>query len=123
MEIGMGIHGEPGICRTKLAPADQVVEEMMERVFAELPAGSGDEFAVLVNGLGGTPKEELYILFRRVSQLFEERGAKVKYVWIGEFATAMEMAGASISVLKLDAELDPLVAASANTPFFAHYKA
>lgn len=122
MEIGMGIHGEPGISRKKLAPADEVVDEMMERVFAELPAGKGDEFAVLVNGLGGTPKEELYILFRRISQLFEERGSRVKHVWIGEFATAMEMAGASISVVKLDAELDPLIAAPVHTPFFSHVK-
>ncbi len=118
MEIGMGIHGEPGISRKKLAPADQVVDEMMERIFAEQPLTTGDEVAVLVNGLGGTPTEELYILFRRVSQLIEGRGAKVKHVWIGEFATAMEMAGASISVLALDAELDRLVAAPAHTPFF-----
>jgi dihydroxyacetone kinase-like protein len=120
MEIGMGIHGEPGISRKKLAPADQVVDEMMERIFAEQPMTAGDEVAVLVNGLGGTPREELYILFRRVSQLIEGRGAKVKHVWIGEFATAMEMAGASISVLALDAELDRLVAAPAHTPFFTH---
>jgi dihydroxyacetone kinase-like protein len=64
--------------------------------------------------------EELYILFRRVSQLLEGKGAKTKYVWVGEFATSMEMAGASISILQLDAELDPLIARSANTPFFKH---
>ena len=120
MEIGMGIHGEPGIIRKKLAPADQVIDEMMERIFAEQDYKSGDDVAVLVNGLGGTPMEELYILFRRVSQLLEGKGVNAKYVWIGEFATSMEMAGASISVLHLDAELDPLVAASANTPFFKH---
>ena len=62
---------------------------------------------MLVNGLGGTPKEELYILFRRVSQLLGERGVTAKHVWVGEFATAMEMAGASISILHLDEELDP----------------
>lgn len=122
MEIGMGIHGEPGIGRQKLAPADAVVDAMMERVFAEQKLGSGEEVAVLVNGLGGTPKEELYILFRRVSQLFEARGVKVRHVFIGEFATAMEMAGASISVLHLDDELSRLVGAPANTPFFSHYK-
>lgn len=122
MEIGMGIHGEPGIGRQKLAPADAVVDEMMERVFAEQDLGSGEEVAVLVNGLGGTPKEELYILFRRVSQLFEARGVKVRHVFIGEFATAMEMAGASISVLHLDDELSRLVGAPANTPFLSHYK-
>ncbi|MEP7457278.1 dihydroxyacetone kinase subunit DhaK [Phyllobacterium sp. SB3] len=123
MEIGMGIHGEPGISRKKLAPADSVIDEMMERVFAEQSFSDKDEVAVLVNGLGGTPKEELYILFRRVSQLLGERGVTAKHVWIGEFATAMEMAGASISILHLDEELDRLVGAPANTPFFNHYKA
>ncbi|MBB3237305.1 dihydroxyacetone kinase-like protein [Phyllobacterium endophyticum] len=123
MEIGMGIHGEPGISRKKLAPADSVIDEMMERVFAEQSFSDRDEVAVLVNGLGGTPKEELYILFRRVSQLLGVRGVQAKHVWIGEFATAMEMAGASISILHLDEELDRLIGAPANTPFFSHYKA
>ncbi len=120
MEIGMGIHGEPGISRKKLAPADQVIDEMMERIFAEQDYKRGDNVAVLVNGLGGTPMEELYILFRRVSQLFGKRGVKAKHVWVGEFATSMEMAGASVSVLHLDEELDRMIAAPANTPFFKH---
>jgi len=120
MEIGMGIHGEPGISRTKLTPADNVVDQMMERIFAEQDYTSGNEVAVLMNGLGGTPLEELYIMFRRVSQLMEGRGVKIKHVWIGEFATSMEMAGASVSILHLDAELDRLMAAPANTPFFKH---
>ncbi|SCM72182.1 PTS-dependent dihydroxyacetone kinase, dihydroxyacetone-binding subunit DhaK [uncultured Pleomorphomonas sp.] len=120
MEIGMGIHGEPGISRKKLAPADAVVDEMMERIFKEQDYGAGGEVAVLVNGLGGTPREELYILYRRVAQLFAGRDVKVRHVWIGEFATAMEMAGASISVLKLDGELARLMAAPARTPFFTH---
>lgn len=123
MEIGMGIHGEPGISRKKLAPADAVVDEMMDRIFAEQDYKSGDEVAVLINGLGGTPLEELYILFRRVSLLLEERGVKTKHVWIGEFATSMEMAGASISILHLDAELDRLIGAAGNTPFFKHIPA
>lgn len=120
MEIGMGIHGEPGISRKKLAPANSVVDEMMDRIFNETAYQTGDTVAVLVNGLGGTPLEELYILFRRVSQLLEQRGVTAAHVWIGEFATAMEMAGASISILHLDDELDGLMAASANTPFFKH---
>jgi dihydroxyacetone kinase-like protein len=122
MEIGMGIHGEPGISRKKLEPADAVVDEMMATIFKEQDYGSKGEVAVLVNGLGGTPKEELYILFRRVSQLLAAREVGVKHVWIGEFATAMEMAGASISILSLDTELDRLMAAPAHTPFFAHVK-
>lgn len=123
MEIGMGIHGEPGISRKKLAPADDVIDEMMERIFAEQDYKRGDEVAVLVNGLGGTPMEELYILFRRVSQLLEQRGVTAKHVWVGEFATSMEMAGASVSILHLDAELEPLIGAATNTPFFKHYGA
>ncbi|WP_180899698.1 dihydroxyacetone kinase subunit DhaK [Martelella soudanensis] len=121
MEIGMGIHGEPGISRRKLEPADDVVDELMARIFAEQDYGEGD-VAVLVNGLGGTPREELYILFRRLSQLLEDRMIKAKHVWIGEYATSMEMAGASISILKLDDELERLIAAPANTPFFTHVK-
>ncbi|MDH4440926.1 MAG: dihydroxyacetone kinase subunit DhaK [Rhizobium sp.] len=120
MEIGMGIHGEPGISRKTLAPADAVVDEMMERIFKETDYQKGDQVAVLMNGLGGTPLEELYILFRRVSQLLEERGVTAKHVFVGEFATSMEMAGASISILHLDEELDRLIAAPANTPFFQH---
>ena len=120
MEIGMGIHGEPGISRKKLAAADAVVDEMMDRIFRETAYQSGDSVAVLINGLGGTPLEELYILFRRVSQLLERRGVQAKHVWVGEFATSMEMAGASISILSLDEELDRLMAAPANTPFFKH---
>lgn len=123
MEIGMGIHGEPGIGRTALAKADSVVDQMMERIFAEQAFAPGDQVAVLVNGLGGTPKEELYILFRRVSQLLTGRGAAIRHVWIGEYATSMEMAGASISVLLLDEELDRMIGAPANTPFFSHVKA
>lgn len=123
MEIGMGIHGEPGISRKKLASADAVIDEMMERIFAEQDYKRGDEVAVLVNGLGGTPMEELYILFRRVSQLLGARGVTAKHVFVGEFATSMEMAGASVSILHLDDELDPLIGAPANTPFFKHYSA
>ncbi|SFA72550.1 dihydroxyacetone kinase, N-terminal domain [Rhizobium sp. NFR07] len=123
MEIGMGIHGEPGISRKKLGSADAVIDEMMERIFAEQDYKSGDDVAVLVNGLGGTPLEELYILFRRVAHLLEGRGVNAKHVWVGEFATSMEMAGASVSILHLDAELDRLVSAPANTPFFKHFSA
>ena len=120
MEIGMGIHGEPGIERSRLAPADDVVDQMMAKIFAETDYKRGDQVAVLMNGLGGTPLEELYIMFRRVGQLMDERGVTIRHVWLGEFATSMEMAGASISVLHLDDELEPLVAAAADTPFFKH---
>ena len=79
---------------------------------------AGDEVAVLINGLGATPKEELYVLFRRVASTLQARGVSVFHVYIGEFATSMEMAGASISLMFLDAELKRLVAAAASSPFF-----
>jgi dihydroxyacetone kinase-like protein len=118
MEIGMGIHGEPGIRRGDLLPADAVVDEMMKPILAERALGAGDEVAVLINGLGATPKEELYVLFRRVAAILKERGVSIFHVYIGEFATSMEMAGASISILYLDDELKRLVAAPASSPFF-----
>jgi phosphoenolpyruvate---glycerone phosphotransferase subunit DhaK len=118
MEIGMGIHGEPGIRRGPLRPADAVVDEMMAPMLSELALGRGDEVAVLVNGLGATPAEELYILYRRVAQLLKERDITVFHAYVGEFATAMEMAGASISLLHLDDELKRMVARAASTPFF-----
>ncbi len=118
MEIGMGIHGEPGIRRGALMPADAVIEEMLRPIFAEHPLGAGDEVAVLVNGLGATPKEELYILFRKVASVLKERGVSVFHAYVGEFATAMEMAGASVSLLQLDDELKRLIAAPASSPFF-----
>jgi dihydroxyacetone kinase-like protein len=118
MEIGMGIHGEPGIEREALKSADAIVTVMMDRILADLPFTAGDEVAVLMNGLGATPKEELYILFRKVALILHERGIKVFHTYVGEFATAMEMGGASISLLKLDAELKGLIAQPARTPFF-----
>jgi len=121
MEIGMGIHGEPGIRRGALLPADQVVDEMMVPLLAELQLSRGSEVAVLVNGLGGTPKEELYILFRRLAGLLGEHGVTVFHAYIGEFATSMEMAGASISLLVLDEELKRLIAAPVDSPFFAQH--
>jgi len=118
MEIGMGIHGEPGIRRGPLRSADQVVDEMLAAILADLPYVCGDEVAVLVNGLGATPKEELYVLYRRIAARLAEAGISVAQVHVGEYATAMEMAGASISLMKLDAELRRLIARPAHTPFF-----
>ena len=118
MEIGMGIHGEPGIRRGALRRADDIVDEMIKPILADLPFEKGDEVAVLVNGLGATPKEELYVLFRRVSSILKDAGIVTFHVYVGEYATSMEMAGASISLLKLDAELKRLVARPALSPFF-----
>ncbi len=118
MEIGMGIHGEPGISKGPLKTSDKIVDEMLNPVLQDLPYGTGDEVAVLINGLGATPKEELYIMYRRVHHILTEKGISVFKVYIGEFATSMEMAGASVSLLKLDQELKELLSKPANTPFF-----
>jgi len=118
MEIGMGIHGEPGIEREPLKTADEIVERMMEPILSDLPFQQGDEVAVLINGLGATPKEELYIFYRKVSDILKDKKISVFHVYVGEFATSMEMAGASISLLKLDDELKHFLARPARTPFF-----
>jgi dihydroxyacetone kinase-like protein len=118
MEIGMGIHGEPGIHRGQLKPADDVVDTMMSTILEDLPFKKNDEVAVLINGLGATPKEEMYIAYRRIDQILKECGISVFHVYVGEFATSMEMAGFSISLLKLDDEMKQLLAKPARTPFF-----
>ncbi len=118
MEIGMGIHGEPGIRRGKLLSADAIVDEMLKPIIDDIPYTAGDEVAVLINGLGATPLEEQYIMYRRVSQILKEKDISVYRAFVGEYATSMEMAGASITLFRLDAELKRLLAAPANTPFF-----
>jgi phosphoenolpyruvate---glycerone phosphotransferase subunit DhaK len=118
MEIGMGIHGEPGIHRGPLKKADEIMDEIVPKILNDLPFKSGDEVSVLINGLGATPKEELYILFRRVHQLLKQEGISAYNTYIGEFATSMEMAGASVSILRLDEELKRLLSKPAASPFF-----
>jgi dihydroxyacetone kinase-like protein len=122
MEIGMGIHGEPGIKREKLKPADEVVSIMMQRIFEDIDLPRGSEVSILVNGLGATPKEELYLIYRKIDQLLKDKGLKVFHVFCGEYATSMEMAGFSISVLKLDAEMKRLLAKPADTPFYKQFQ-
>ena len=122
MEIGMGIHGEPGIRRGKLVLADAIVDEMMEPILKDIPYQAGDEVAVLINGLGATPLEEQYVMFRRVKQILDEKGISVWHTYVGEYATSMEMAGASISLLRLDDELKGWLAAPADTPFFKQFQ-
>ncbi len=121
MEIGMGIHGETGIRRGKILPADEIVEEMMQPILKDIPYVSGDEVAVLVNGLGATPLEEQYVVVRKISRLLDEKGIHVYKYFVGEYATSLEMAGLSISLLKLDDELKRLVDAPADTPFFKQF--
>jgi dihydroxyacetone kinase-like protein len=102
--------------------ADEIVSQMTEQIINDLPYKSGDEVAILLNGLGGTPKEELYIMNRKLQTLLKEKGISVYHVYVGEFATSMEMAGASISLLKLDNELKRLLAKPARSPFFAQFQ-
>ena len=118
MEIGMGIHGEPGISRTALAGADAITEELVAKLDADLDLSAGDEVAVLMNGLGSTPQEELYIMFRKVSHILAAKKVSVYRTYVGEFATSLEMAGASISMMRLDADLKKYVDHAVHTPFF-----
>ncbi len=118
MEIGMGIHGEPGIKREKLQTADQIAERMTTAILEDLQPQAGDRLAVMVNGLGATPPEELYILYRKVHQMLTDRDLSVHRAYVGEYATSMEMAGASVTLFRLDDELAALLDHPAHTPFF-----
>lgn len=118
MEIGMGIHGETGIRRGNMETADQITEEMMDSILNDLPYESGDEVAVLVNGLGATPLDEQYIVTRKIDAILKAKNIRVHRYYVGEYATSLEMAGLSISLLKLDDELKELIDYPANTPFF-----
>ena len=117
MEIGMGIHGETGIRRGKMETADEITKEMMERIVNDLPYSQGDEVAVLVNGLGATPLDEQYIVTRKINEILNAKGIKVHRYYVGEYATALEMAGLSISLIKLDEELKEFIDHPINTPF------
>ncbi|MFC0220834.1 dihydroxyacetone kinase subunit DhaK [Pseudochelatococcus lubricantis] len=118
MEFGMGIHGEPGIWRAPIAPADKVADEMVDRLFADLKPGRGDRVMPLVNGLGATPLEELFILWRRVERRLKDAGISHAAPLVGNFVTSMEMAGASLSLMVLDGELEALISAPASCPFW-----
>jgi phosphoenolpyruvate---glycerone phosphotransferase subunit DhaK len=113
MEVGVGIHGEPGRRRDKLKKADPIVDEMFDAVAGDLPFKSGDRVALMINGLGGTPPSELYVLYRRAAERCKEAGLTVVRNYVGEYCTSLEMAGASLTLLKLDAELEDLLAAPA----------
>jgi dihydroxyacetone kinase-like protein len=117
MEIGMGIHGEPGVRRGPLRPADEIAEEMLAMLLADMPLQSGDRVSVLCNSLGATPLEELYIVFRYVARRLAGFGVTIVAPLVGRYATSMEMAGMSVSFCKLDAELETLLLAPCDCPF------
>lgn len=116
VEMGIGIHGEPGVERRKLESSADTVDFLLERIFANLSLQSGDAVAVMVNGLGATPLSELYIANRRVAEVCQEKNLQVQQTLVGEFMTSLEMAGFSLSVLKLDEELQNYLNAPAYAP-------
>lgn len=120
IEIGMGIHGEKGIEVRKMMTADEVAETLVERITADMPLAKGDEVSVLVNGLGATPMEEQLIVYRRVHELLLEMGVTIIMPHVGEYATSMEMAGLSLTIFKLDAQLRELLVSPAKTPFYTN---
>ncbi|WP_208245467.1 dihydroxyacetone kinase subunit DhaK (plasmid) [Rhizobium sp. T1470] len=109
MEIGMGIHGEPGMAREPLKPANEVTDELMDSILREMKASRGDRVAVLVNSLGSTPMMELYIMMRRVKSRLDDAGLVVHTSLVGNYCTSLEMAGASVTVMHLDDELQRLI--------------
>ncbi len=118
MEIGMGIHGEPGMKREKMQSADEITERMTNAILEDLKYQAGDKLAVMVNSLGATPPEELYVMYRKVHQMLTDKDITVHRAYVGEYATSMEMAGASLTFFRLDDELSELLDHPAHTLFF-----
>ena len=116
MEIGLGIHGEPGMARGKLAGADEVAAQLLDRITDELKLRRGDRVAVLVNGLGSTTLMELYIVFRKTAEILDSLGVHIHRSYVGEYVTSLEMGGCSITVMKLDDELAGLIDHPADCP-------
>ena len=117
MEVGIGIHGEPGTHREALRPADEIVDMLLEKILADIDY-SGREVAVMVNGSGATPLMELYIVNNRVNDVLTQKGIQVYKTFVGNYMTSIEMAGFSVSLLRLDDELKALLDAEADTPAF-----
>jgi len=116
IELGIGIHGEPGRRRVKLASADEVTEMLMEPIINDLPFKKGDEVLLFVNGMGGTPLIELYIIYRKAAQIAKEHGLKVVRNLVGTYITSLEMAGTSITLLKMNDVRCKLWDAPVDTP-------
>jgi phosphoenolpyruvate---glycerone phosphotransferase subunit DhaK len=116
VEIGIGIHGEPGRFREKIAPASQIVERLLEPIVEDLPFSSGDRVLAFVNGMGGTPLIELYLVYGEVARQLEEKGLQIERNLIGNYITSLEMQGCSITLLKLDDEMVRYWDAPVDTP-------
>jgi dihydroxyacetone kinase-like protein len=117
MEIGIGIHGEPGTHKEKLQEADQIVDQLLDKILADLDY-TGSDVAIMINGCGGTPLMELFIVNNHVSDVLKEKNINVYRTFVGEYMTSIEMEGFSISLLKLDDEMKALLDATADTPAF-----
>jgi dihydroxyacetone kinase-like protein len=116
IELGVGIHGEPGRTRRKIGPARELVQIAADAILADYPFDRGDEALVFVNGMGGTPLIELYVVFWEVAKILEGRGTKVSRSLVGSYVTSLDMAGYSLTLCKLDEELTRLWDAPVKTP-------
>ena len=116
MEVGMGLHGEPGVERAKLKSANEVAEDLVRRIFEDMPELENSEAAILVNGLGATPLAELFIVFRAAHAMLVRHGVTLRHTYVGNYATSIEMAGCSISLLLLNEKLKKWMAAPAHSP-------
>jgi dihydroxyacetone kinase-like protein len=116
MELGIGIHGEPGVERTEIASADEVVEELTTAVLDDLDLDEGQEVVTIVNGMGGTPQMELFVVNRRLQELLADHGLETWDAWVGDYMTSLDMAGCSVTVCAVDDELKDLLGAPADTP-------
>ncbi|GBD72451.1 MAG: dihydroxyacetone kinase subunit DhaK [Tetragenococcus halophilus] len=117
MEVGMGIHGEPGMGVSKIKSADEIVNELMENILEDSKITDGDNVLVLVNGLGALPLMDQYICYRRVDQILKEKNVNIKISWVGDYSTSMDMVGMSVTLVKLDDELYELLSAPCDTPY------
>src|ERR1017187_2424146 len=111
--MGVGIHGEPGRRREKLASANGIVDELLDAVVTDLPFSQGDDVALMVNGLGGTPISELYLLYGYAHEQLAQRGVNVRRNYVGNYFTSLDMAGTSITLSRLDPEIEELLAVPA----------
>jgi len=120
VEIGMGIHGEPGIKREKLRPANNLVDDLYKRIIEDSKLKSNDNIAIMINSLGATPLEELYIVSKRVNENLSNSKIKNVKTYVGRYATSMEMAGMSITTLKLSENLNKYLFAKSECPFWTN---
>ncbi len=116
MELGIGIHGEPGINRTTIESADEITDSLADAVISDLELGEEHEVVAMVNGLGGTPQSELYIVANRLDEILDAHSIGVHDMWVGEYCTSLDMAGCSITLLSIDEELRELLEYPVSTP-------